>query len=74
MHSTNALRRNNDESDNKPKATRSWKWKHILVVGGDQSWLKNEVIFMKYNNGINTDLWECITLLYSRCYNYKVDL
>ena len=25
MHSTNALRRNNDESENKPKANRSWK-------------------------------------------------
>ena len=30
MHSTNALRRNNDENENKPKANRSWKWKHIL--------------------------------------------
>ena len=30
MHSKNALRRNNDESENKPKANRSWKWKHIL--------------------------------------------
>ena len=30
MHSTNALRRNNDESDTKPKANKSWKWKHIL--------------------------------------------
>ena len=30
MHSTNALRRNSDESENKPKANRSWKWKHIL--------------------------------------------
>ena len=30
MHSTNALRRNNDESENKPKANRSRKWKHIL--------------------------------------------
>ena len=30
MHSTNALRRKNDESENKPKANRSWKWKHIL--------------------------------------------
>ena len=27
MHSTNALRRNNET---KPKANRSWKWKHIL--------------------------------------------
>ena len=30
MHSTNALRRNNDESGTKPKANKSWKWKHIL--------------------------------------------
>ena len=30
MHSTNALRRKNDESENKPKANRSWKWQHIL--------------------------------------------
>ena len=28
----------------------------------------------EYNNGINTVLWECIPLLYSRCYNYKVDI
>ena len=30
MHSTNALRRNNDESETKPKANKSWKWTHIL--------------------------------------------
>ena len=30
MHSTNALRKNNDESETKPKANKSWKWKHIL--------------------------------------------
>ena len=29
MHSTNALRRNNDESETKPKANKSWKWKQI---------------------------------------------
>ena len=29
MHSTNALRRNNDESETKPKANKSWIWKHI---------------------------------------------
>ena len=29
-HSTNALRRNNDESETKSKANKSWKWKHIL--------------------------------------------
>ena len=26
MHLTNALRRNNDESETKPKANKSWKW------------------------------------------------
>ena len=30
MHTTNALRRNNDESETKQKANGSWKWKHIL--------------------------------------------
>ena len=30
MHSTNALRINNDESETKPKANKSWKLKHIL--------------------------------------------
>ena len=30
MHSTNALRKNNDERETKPKANKSWKWKHIL--------------------------------------------
>ena len=30
MHSTNALWRNNDESETKPKANKSWKWIHIL--------------------------------------------
>ena len=30
MHSTNALRENNDESESKPKANKSWKWKHLL--------------------------------------------
>ena len=30
LHLTNALRRNNDESETKPKANKSWKWKHIL--------------------------------------------
>ena len=44
------------------------------VVGVDQSWLKNEVKIREYNNCINTVLWECIPLLYSRCYNYKAKL
>ena len=30
MHLTNALRRNNDESETKPKAKKSWQWKQIL--------------------------------------------
>ena len=30
MHSTIALRRNNDESETKPKANKSWKWKPVL--------------------------------------------
>ena len=30
MHSTNALMRSNDESETKPKANKSWKWRHIL--------------------------------------------
>ena len=30
MHSTNALRRNIDESETKPKANKSWNGKHIL--------------------------------------------
>ena len=30
MHSTNALRRNNDETEIKPKVNKSWKRKHIL--------------------------------------------
>ena len=30
MHATNELRRKNYESETKPKAIKSWKWKHIL--------------------------------------------
>ena len=30
MHSTNALWRNNDKSETRSKANKSWKWKHIL--------------------------------------------
>ena len=30
MHSTNVLRKNNDESETKPKANKCRKWKHIL--------------------------------------------
>ena len=30
MLSTNALRRDNVESETKPKTNKSWKWKHIL--------------------------------------------
>ena len=37
MHSTNALRRNNDESETKPKANRRWKLKHILKPIWDEN-------------------------------------
>ena len=30
MYPTNALKRNNEECETKPKASKSWKWKHIL--------------------------------------------
>ena len=36
MHSTNTLRSNNDESEIKPKAKKSWKWKHILKPISDE--------------------------------------
>ena len=36
MHSTNALRRNNDESETKPKANKSWKCRHILKPTFDE--------------------------------------
>ena len=39
MHSTNALRRNNDEIETKPKANKSWKWRLILK----QIWDENEL-------------------------------
>ena len=42
MHSTNALRRNNDESETKPKANKSWKWKHILKPIWDDKELYTE--------------------------------
>ena len=42
MHSTNALRRNNDESETKPKANKSWKWKDILKPIWDEKDLYTE--------------------------------
>ena len=36
MHSTNVLRRNNDECETKPKANKCWKWKHILKPNWDE--------------------------------------
>ena len=38
-HSTNALRRNNDESETKPKGNKGWKWKHILKPIWDENYL-----------------------------------
>ena len=37
MHSTNALMRNNDECETKPKANKCWKWKHILKPIWDEN-------------------------------------
>ena len=42
MHSTNALRRNNDESETKSKANKSSKWKHILKPIWDEKDLYSE--------------------------------
>ena len=42
MHSTNALKINNDESETKPKANKSWKWKHILQLIWDEKDLYTE--------------------------------
>ena len=39
MYSTNALWRNNDESETKPKENKSWKWKHILKPIWDENYL-----------------------------------
>ena len=41
MHSTNALRRNNDKSETKPKAN-IWKWRHILKSICDEKDLYTE--------------------------------
>ena len=42
MHLANALRRNNDEIEYKPKANRSWKWKDILKPHWDEKDLYTE--------------------------------
>ena len=34
--SGDALKRNNDESETKPKANKNWKWKHILKLIWDE--------------------------------------
>ena len=44
MHSTNALRRNNDDSETKPKANKSWKWKHILKPIWDEKGCIQEAV------------------------------
>ena len=46
MYSTNALRRNNDESETKPKANKSWKWKHILKP----IWNEKDLLYRKRYN------------------------
>ena len=47
MHSTNALRRNNDESETKPKDNKSWK--HILKP----SWNERDLFT---GNGVTTSV------------------
>ena len=44
MHTSNALRRNNDESETKPKANKSWKWKHISKPIWDEKDLYTETV------------------------------
>ena len=39
MHTTNALRSKNDETETKPKANKSWKWKHVLKPICDEKYL-----------------------------------
>ena len=62
MHSTNALRRNNDESETKLKANKGWKWNHILKPNWDEKDLYTE-------NGITPSVptiilpWDPITLV-----------
>ena len=56
MHSTDALRRNNDESETKPKANKSGKWKHILKQISDKKDLYTE-------NGLTSSV-PTINLLY----------
>ena len=45
MHSTKALRRKNDECETKPKANKSWKWKHILKPIWDEKdlYIRNRI-------------------------------
>ena len=42
MHSTNALRRNNDENETKLKANKNWKWKQILKPIWDENDIDTE--------------------------------
>ena len=42
MHSSNALRRINGESETKPKANKSWKWRNILKPIWDEKDLYTE--------------------------------
>ena len=54
MHSTNALRRNNDDSETKPKVNKIWKWKHILK----QIWDEKD---LNTGNGLTPSI-SCIIL------------
>ena len=39
VHSTNTLRKSNDENETKPKANKSRKWNHILKSTWDEKYL-----------------------------------
>ena len=44
MHSTNALKRNSDESETKLKANKNWKWRHIKTnLGKKRSSIQEKV-------------------------------
>ena len=67
MPSTNALRRNNDEIETKPKANKSWKWKHILKPISDEKDLYT-------GNGITTSVPTIILPCYHIAFVERLDI
>ena len=67
MHSTNALRRNNGESETKSKANRSRKWKHILKPIWDEKDLNT-------GNGITSSLPTIILPCYHTALVVRLDI